>query len=222
MLGELHAGFQGSTPLWYYVLKEAELIQGGRRLGPVGGRIVAETILGLLRADPSSYLRAGTRWTPSVGGKGFRMPDLLSVRGRRSGEPRRVTARAAILAAVSLALAAGGCGGSDEHAGLTRDEADARIADAAKEAEHSGLLAERLNAALAGSPQEAMGRAGGISLGGGPKLAGEPTRVAEGEAPSTGEPAWVGSYALSGIGSALSACVYVWDEGSSVDVRADC
>ncbi|WP_214406402.1 peroxidase family protein [Pseudonocardia lacus] len=46
------------TPLWFYVLREAEL-GGGNRLGPVGSRIVAETIIGQLRADPRSYLRTG-------------------------------------------------------------------------------------------------------------------------------------------------------------------
>jgi len=42
--------FRGEAPLWYYLLKEAELKTGGRRLGPVGGRIVGEVILGLLGA----------------------------------------------------------------------------------------------------------------------------------------------------------------------------
>jgi hypothetical protein len=35
-------GFERSTPLWYYVLKEAEVMEGGLHLGPVGGRIVEE------------------------------------------------------------------------------------------------------------------------------------------------------------------------------------
>jgi hypothetical protein len=52
------------TPLWFYVLKEAEL-GGGNRLGPVGSRIVAETIIGQLRADPTSYLR--TNFDPATG-----------------------------------------------------------------------------------------------------------------------------------------------------------
>jgi hypothetical protein len=46
------------TPLWFYVLKEAEL-GGGNQLGPVGSRIVAETLIGQLKADPASYLRTG-------------------------------------------------------------------------------------------------------------------------------------------------------------------
>jgi hypothetical protein len=74
-------GLERSTPLWYYVLKEAELIQGGRRLGPVGSRIVAETIAGLMQADPDSYVRAEPRWRPTVGGKGFAMADFLSLAG---------------------------------------------------------------------------------------------------------------------------------------------
>src|SRR6185369_8494774 len=36
------------TPLWFYVLKESGL-KGGQRLGPVGGEIVAEVLLGLLK-----------------------------------------------------------------------------------------------------------------------------------------------------------------------------
>src|SRR5262249_27823592 len=43
--------FHGDTPLWYYVLKEAEVLQKGARLGPVGSRIVADVITGALAAD---------------------------------------------------------------------------------------------------------------------------------------------------------------------------
>jgi hypothetical protein len=53
-----------STPLWYYVLKEAEVKAGGLTLGPVGGRIVAEVLVGLIESDPGSYScssRAGRR-----------------------------------------------------------------------------------------------------------------------------------------------------------------
>ncbi|TQS41900.1 peroxidase family protein [Cryptosporangium phraense] len=56
------------TPLWYYVLKEAEYRAGGDRLGPVGGRIVAEVLIGLLRADRQSYLSADPEWTPGLAG----------------------------------------------------------------------------------------------------------------------------------------------------------
>jgi hypothetical protein len=77
-----YAGLDRSTPLWYYVLKEAELAAGGLHLGPVGGRIVAEVIIGLLQADPTSYLNAPRPWRPtfpSRGGAGdFRMVDFLT------------------------------------------------------------------------------------------------------------------------------------------------
>ena len=50
-----------APPLWFYVLREAQARHGGRRLGDVGGRIVAEVLVGLLEGDPSSYLRAAAR-----------------------------------------------------------------------------------------------------------------------------------------------------------------
>ena len=45
-----------STPLWYYILKEGKVMEEGKWLGPVGGRIVGEVIIGLLQLDNSSYL----------------------------------------------------------------------------------------------------------------------------------------------------------------------
>ncbi|BBE21891.1 myeloperoxidase [Arthrobacter sp. MN05-02] len=63
-LGLYEPEWGNKAPLWFYILKEAEL-QGGRHLGPVGGRIVAEVILGLLALDPESYLNARPRWTPA-------------------------------------------------------------------------------------------------------------------------------------------------------------
>ena len=76
-------GFQDSTPLWYYVLKEAELIEDGLHLGPVGGRIVAEVLIGLLQSDPSSYLVQKPKWTPTLtsAGSSFRMKDFLTFAG---------------------------------------------------------------------------------------------------------------------------------------------
>ena len=56
-------GLEENTPLFYYLLKEAELASEGLALGPVGSHIVAETIQGALEADPESYLsRVGTNW----------------------------------------------------------------------------------------------------------------------------------------------------------------
>jgi Animal haem peroxidase len=71
-----------APPLWYYVLCEAESELGddGRHLGPVGGRIVAEVLTGLLEADPSSYLHANAPWTPTLPRAAcgdFTMPDLV-------------------------------------------------------------------------------------------------------------------------------------------------
>jgi hypothetical protein len=63
----IDGGFLEDTPLWFYVLKEAEVIGQGERLGPVGSRIVAETILGQLRADPTSFLNQTPGWDPSQG-----------------------------------------------------------------------------------------------------------------------------------------------------------
>jgi hypothetical protein len=58
-------GFFERTPLWFYVLKEAEVRGEGNRLGEVGSRIVAETIIGVLFADPESYLSNDPGWDPS-------------------------------------------------------------------------------------------------------------------------------------------------------------
>jgi hypothetical protein len=68
-----------NTPLWYYVLKEAEAHEG-HHLGPVGGRIVAEVLIGLLCGDPLSYLAAAPNWVPDLGpvpGR-FTLSDLIN------------------------------------------------------------------------------------------------------------------------------------------------
>lgn len=55
------------APLWFYILKEAELQpHGGQRLGPVGGRIVAETFAGLAKADPASFFNVDPKWGPDT------------------------------------------------------------------------------------------------------------------------------------------------------------
>ena len=53
-LASLGAGFEHNTPLWYCVLKEAEL-SGGTRLAGVGARIVGEVFIGLLAHNRNSY-----------------------------------------------------------------------------------------------------------------------------------------------------------------------
>jgi Animal haem peroxidase len=66
-IGGVYRPFATSTPLWYYILAEAKIAADGLHLGPVGGRIVTETLIGLLRADPASYLSAFPRFSPFLG-----------------------------------------------------------------------------------------------------------------------------------------------------------
>jgi heme peroxidase len=77
------ASFARSTPLWLYVLREAQLVNGGEFLGPVGGRIVAEVMLGLLFADPGSYLCREPSWRPHLRGAsdGYGIADFLRFAG---------------------------------------------------------------------------------------------------------------------------------------------
>ena len=53
------------TPLWYYVLREAMVMNGGNQLGPLGGRIVAETFVRMLKRDASSFMNV-SGFTPSL------------------------------------------------------------------------------------------------------------------------------------------------------------
>ena len=84
--------FAGNCPLWTYVLAEAmknhqqpdpvipvteSLSISTPQLGPVGGRIVAEVFLGLLFADPGSYLHKNPSWTPKEG-PNYRLKDLVA------------------------------------------------------------------------------------------------------------------------------------------------
>jgi hypothetical protein len=73
--------FAGNCPLWTYILAEASFnqipvtlpVSGPKttvttpQLGPVGGRIVAEVIVGLMFGDPSSLLSLDPNWTPATG-----------------------------------------------------------------------------------------------------------------------------------------------------------
>ena len=65
-------GFLQQTPLWYYVLKEAEVRANGNSLGELGSRIVCETIIGQLLNDLESYLKQQGGWDPS---KGVKLPN---------------------------------------------------------------------------------------------------------------------------------------------------
>jgi Animal haem peroxidase len=68
--------FLDRTPLWFYVLREAERNAQGNTLGAVGSRIVAETIIGHIRHDSTSYLNQSS-WTPTAG---VRLPDGNPIR----------------------------------------------------------------------------------------------------------------------------------------------
>jgi Animal haem peroxidase len=82
-LASFGVGFEWNTPLWYYVLKEAEL-SGGARLVGVGARIVGEVFLGLLMLDRDSYLWRNRNWRPTLPSRArgtFGMVDLLTFAG---------------------------------------------------------------------------------------------------------------------------------------------
>lgn len=49
-------GMGCTTPLWFYILKEADIHNKGERLGAVGSKLVAETLIGLAKEDKNSYL----------------------------------------------------------------------------------------------------------------------------------------------------------------------
>lgn len=77
-------GMDRSTPLWYYLLKEAEVFENGLRMGPVGSRIVGEVFIGLIKADRDSYLSVNRNWKPtlpSTKAGDFEITDLLKFAG---------------------------------------------------------------------------------------------------------------------------------------------
>jgi hypothetical protein len=66
------------TPLWFYILKESGL-NGGAHLGPVGGEIVADVLLGLLKEDKHSFVNRNPKWKPTLGPKPgkFTLADMV-------------------------------------------------------------------------------------------------------------------------------------------------
>jgi hypothetical protein len=74
--------FKNNAPLWYYILAEAQqqLVDDSTpiRLGPVGGRIVAEVIIGLMLGESLSFLNQPA-WKPldDLGGESFNIPELI-------------------------------------------------------------------------------------------------------------------------------------------------
>ena len=90
--------FRDAAPLWVYVLAEAQhqwaekarAHTGSREardaiphhLGPVGGRIIAETFVALLQNDPNSVLNAGPDWQPRYAlNSRFGMAELIGASG---------------------------------------------------------------------------------------------------------------------------------------------
>jgi hypothetical protein len=71
------------TPLWYYVLREAMVLKGGDSLGPVGGRIVAETFVRMLKRHVDSFMNVSgfTPSLPSSVAGTFTIADMLEFAG---------------------------------------------------------------------------------------------------------------------------------------------
>jgi hypothetical protein len=69
--------FPEGTPLWFYILRESEITSGGAELGPVGGGIVAEVFVDLLRQDNQKTIYQTKVNLPDVSGGDFRIGDLL-------------------------------------------------------------------------------------------------------------------------------------------------
>ena len=83
------SAFKGNCPLWTYILAEAGRnqepvkipVQEDKtittpRLGPVGGRIVAEVFLGMMFGDSDSLLNLEPDWQPSLG-PDYKLKDLV-------------------------------------------------------------------------------------------------------------------------------------------------
>jgi hypothetical protein len=84
------SAFAGNCPLWTYILAEAMNNQvpvsipveeakqiTTPQLGPVGGRIVAEVFVGLMFADPGSYLNQQPTWAPADGPR-YSLKDIVA------------------------------------------------------------------------------------------------------------------------------------------------
>ncbi len=78
--------FRGKpAPLWYYILREAEVQNAGTHLGAVGGRIVGEVFIGLLQGDDKTFLNVKPKWKPVAQGLQqsgkFGLADLFRIAG---------------------------------------------------------------------------------------------------------------------------------------------
>ena len=81
LLAEAKNRFADNCPLWFYILREAELVADGVHLGQVGGTIVAEVLSGLVMEDRFSFLAQWPNWRPTLPGATsghFTMADLIN------------------------------------------------------------------------------------------------------------------------------------------------
>ena len=78
-LGLAEHGWAGETPLWLYILKEAEVLHAGEQLGPVGGRVLGEVLVGIVDSDPASFRSLDPEWQPTLPGRAgsFGLADIL-------------------------------------------------------------------------------------------------------------------------------------------------
>jgi hypothetical protein len=80
-IGLAEHGWEWETPLWFYILKEAEVLHDGDQLGPVGGRIVGEVLVGIIDGDPGSFRSVDPDWSPTLPGRRdgtFGLADILA------------------------------------------------------------------------------------------------------------------------------------------------
>jgi hypothetical protein len=79
-VGLREIGWEHDTPLWYYILREADVGADGERLGPVGGRIVGEVLVGIVDRDPESFRAVDPGWRPDLpsAAADFAIGDLLA------------------------------------------------------------------------------------------------------------------------------------------------
>lgn len=76
--------YLSGTPLWYYVLREAEILgHNGEHLGPIGSTILGECFYTVIKSDNFSFLNVNPLWRPTIGreiGK-FNFVDMIQFVG---------------------------------------------------------------------------------------------------------------------------------------------
>lgn len=85
--GDLHFGTgrraavsKSATPLWAYLLCEADQVHQGTSLGPLGAKLLTEALIGAMRGDAAGFLRQRQAWRPELPADlegSFTMGDLI-------------------------------------------------------------------------------------------------------------------------------------------------